>query len=330
MQTGKQKTGFTLVELLVVIAIIGILIGMLLPAVQSVREAARRISCSNNMKQQGLGILNFESARQEFPSAGQAKNADGDNVFYAEDGTLEGLGNASQGFQTLILPYIEQNAVFDLYNLDYRYDFDPSQAEAPTNQQAAQSVISSYLCPSVAGRSTEVDGEGYGFTDYSAPVTVSPTLSQLPANADRYICALNGNSDRGIGTIYDGTSNTIAIAEDAGRVDVATGGFMTIKTMEPMTDGTPANRRVWAWADADSAFNVDRNLNNNPTPQGGPADFPWSKTNNGPNEEAFSFHPGGANMTMADGSVQFISDSIDSLVFAGLMSKDGGEIVTLD
>lgn len=334
MQTLKRNTGFTLVELLVVIAIIGILIGMLLPAVQQVREAARRTACSNNMRQQGLGIMNFESAHQEFPSAGQArrnKDGSGGNVFWARNGSLEAMGNASHSHQVLILPFIEQSAVFDLYDLNFRYDFDPSQAQAPTNQQASQAVIPGYLCPSVQGRPADVDAEGYGFTDYSAPVTVANALAEIPGDAIRLLCVLNGNTDRNIGTIYDGTSNTIAIAEDTGRVDEGSGGFMTIKTSEPMAgDGTPTNRRPWAWADADNAFNVDKNLNNSATPRGGPADCPWSKTNCGPNEEAFSFHSGGGNMTMADGSVQFVSDSIDSLVFASLMTKDGGEIVTLD
>ena len=242
------------------------------------------------------------------------------------------MGNASHSYQVFILPFIEQNAVFDLFELDYRYDFDPTQAQAPTNQQASQTVIPGYVCPSVQGRSTDdVDGEGYGFTDYSAPVTVANDLSGLPDNAIRLLCVLNGNTDRSIRSIFDGTSNTIAIAEDTGRVDEGSGGFMAIKTMEEMEgDGSPANRRPWAWADADNAFNVDKNLNNNRTPVGGPEDCPWSKTNCGPNEEAFSFHSGGGNMTLADGSVHFLSDSIDSLVFAGLMTKAGGEIVSLE
>ena len=75
------------------------------------------------------------------------------------------------------------------------------------------------------------------------------------------------------------------------------------------------------------AFNVDRILNNNAPPRGGPEDCPWSDTNCGPNEEAFSFHPGGANMAIADGSTRFVSESIDLVTLAALMSKDGGEIV---
>ena len=332
MSSSKQN-GFTLVELLVVIAIIGILIGMLLPAVQSVREAARRTACSNNMRQIGLGLFNYESAHQQFPSAGQAKRGGngsnaGQNVFFTDKGNLESLGDASHSMQIYILPFIEQQNIFDLYNIDYRYDYDSTLPEAPTNQQASQTALSTYVCPSVGGRAVTVDAEGYGFTDYSAPVTVRPGLSGNP-NQPRFKCVLNGDSDRSIGSVSDGTSNTIAVAEDAGRFDEATGGFMVIK-VENMDDGTVANRRSWAWADPDNAFNVDELVNNNASPIGGPEDCPWSVVNCGPNEETFSFHPGGANVSVCDGSVRFINATIDAPTFAALMSKDGGELFSFE
>ena len=330
MRIDCQKTGFTLVELLVVIAIIGILIGMLLPAVQAVREAARRTTCSNNMRQISLGLFNFESAMGNFPSAGQAKRGGtspnaGQNVFFTDRGKLESLGDASHSVQTYILPFIEQQNSYDLYQIEYRYDYDPGLPDAPTNQRAAQKVVSTFICPSTDRSGVTVDAEGYGFTDYSAPVTVRPGLSGNP-NQPRFKCVLNGDSDRSIAAVTDGTSNTIAVAEDAGRFDVATGGFMVIKS-ETMDDGTPANRRSWAWADPDNAFNVDMLVNNNQTPLGGPADCPWSQVNCGPNEETFSFHPGGANVAVCDGSVRFIEATIDAPTFAGLMSKDGGEVI---
>ena len=219
----KSHRGFTLVELLVVIAIIGILIGMLLPAVQAVREAARRTTCANNMRQMGLAIHNYESAHMQFPSAGQAKRGGNDedtagqNVFFTDKQKLESRDDASPSVQTWILPFMEQNNVYELMNIRYRYDFSPTAPEAPTNQQASQVAIANYVCPSTS-RSGTNDAEGYGFTDYSAPVTVAPKLNGDP-NQPRYKCALNGDSKRLISSITDGTSNTVAMAEDAGRYD---------------------------------------------------------------------------------------------------------------
>ena len=102
---------------------------------------------------------------------------------------------------------------------------------------------------------------------------------------------------------------------------------MVIK-VEMMDDGTTANRRSWAWADPDNAFNVDMLVNNNASPLGGPPSCPWSQVNCGPNEETFSFHPGGANVTLCDGSVRFISAQIDAQTFSALMSKAGGEVIS--
>ena len=302
---------------------------MLLPAVQMVREAARRTTCANNMRQMGLALHNYESAHKQFPSAGQAKRGgsgsnSGQNVFFTDRGDLESFADASHSVQTYILPFIEQNNVYNLVNIRYRYDIDPTGSEAPTNQQAAKVSIPSYLCPSTQRSGRIYDNDGYGFTDYSAPVTVRPGLSGNP-NQLRFKCALNGDSGREIAAITDGTSNTVAIAEDAGRFDVATGGFMVVKP-ESMDDGTVANRRSWAWADPDNAFNVDELVNNNPYPRGGPPGCTWDIVNCGPNEETFSFHPQGANVNLCDGSVQFLEASIDAIVFTAIMSKDGGEV----
>ena len=322
-----RSEGFTLVELLVVIAIIGVLVGLLLPAVQMAREAARRTACTNNMRQIGLALHNFESAYKTLPSGGQAKRGgtgpnSGQNVFFTEEGNIESFGDASHSVQTHILPFIEQANIYNLYNIDYRYDIPADTPELFTNQQAAKTAVPTYICPSTP-RGGNIDFEGYGYTDYSAPVTVRPGLSGM-ANQPRYKCALNGDSSRKLARIVDGTSNTIAIAADAGRVDVAMGGFMVIKT-EVMDDGTSVDRRSWAWADPDNAFNVDRLVNNNPSPSGGPADCRWEVVNCGPNEETFSFHPQGANVVYCDGSVHFVPASIDAKTFAAIMSPDGGE-----
>lgn len=276
----------------------------------------------------GLAIHNYESAHMKFPSAGQAKRGGtgsnaGQNVFFSNRRKLESFAGASQSMQTYILPFIEADNVYKLFNINYRYDISPTGSQAPTNQEGAKQGISTFVCPST-GRSSLADAEGYGYTDYSAPVTVRPGLSGNTSQP-RFKCALNGDSSRTIAAITDGTSNTVAIAEDAGRVDVDSGGFMIIKT-EKMDDGTSADRRSWAWADPDNAFNVDDLINNNQTPVGGPPGCTWDIVNCGPNEETFSFHPAGANVAFCDGSVHFLTASIDAVTFAAIMSKDGGEV----
>ena len=101
---------------------------------------------------------------------------------------------------------------------------------------------------------------------------------------------------------------------------------MVIKP-EVMDDGTPVNRRSWAWADPDNAFNVDRLINNSKVPAGGPPGCTWDIVNCGPNEETFSFHTGGAHVLFCDGGVHFISENISARIFTALMSPDGGEVV---
>ena len=136
-------------------------------------------------------------------------------------------------------------------------------------------------------------------------------------------------------SISDGTSNTVAIAEDAGRVDEATGGFMVIKNQNLFDGngnpdaGEPVMRRSWAWADPENSFNVDRLVNNNATPIGGPEDCRWSVVNCGANEETFSFHPGGANVVLCDGSTHFVTDTVGAMPFQALMSVNGGEVISV-
>ena len=331
MRQFWRAKAFTLIELLVVIAIIAILIGLLLPAVQKVREAAARMACSNNLKQMGLALHNFESTYRRLPSAGQARNAAGTaNVFMTDNGITEAnppvYGAASHSLHTRLLPYMEQEAVYRLFDLNRPYN-DPA---APSNITASQTVIRSFLCPSTANRSSDRDSAGFAYTDYSPPVTVmvnasTPNNMPMPVPnpafaGPRRPCALLGSGPLSILAITDGTSNTIAIAEDAGRSDAMPFSPLTSNSLNPN------GRRFWAWAEPDNAYNVDQLINNNATPRGGPTSCPWTTLNCGPNEETFSFHPGGANVVLCDGSVRFLRDSLNGAVFRALLTMDEGDL----
>jgi prepilin-type processing-associated H-X9-DG protein len=133
---------------------------------------------------------------------------------------------------------------------------------------------------------------------------------------------LNGQQPRSAGQVPDGTSNTVAVCEMAGRSDAMPFSPGTSNTLNP------SGRRFWAWAEPDNAFNVDQLINNNATPRGGPPGCLWTVLNCGPNEEIFSFHSGGANLVMGDGSVRFQRDSTSGLALRALMTVDGGEVNT--
>jgi prepilin-type N-terminal cleavage/methylation domain-containing protein len=238
----RRRPAFTLIELLVVIAIIAILIGLLLPAVQKVREAAARTTCSNNLKQLGLALHNYESAYGYFPTSGEGPNTT--NQFSAFD---------TVSTYVQLLPYIEQDTVYKLMNETYRYN----DSRWPGNQAGAKATIKTFLCPS--NPLYKDDPQGYGECDYMpiAYVDIVPlgdplgsgiqpgTRDTEPVGSRKYrtaglltlhyeVCDEKGNltldptcnfmrtplnkrGGRKIAAVTDGTSNTIAIIEDVGK-----------------------------------------------------------------------------------------------------------------
>jgi len=341
-----RQSAFTLIELLVVIAIIAVLIGLLLPAVQKVREAAARMKCSNNLKQMGLGLHNFESAQGKFPRAGE-------HILTDSAGNLRKTQDY-HSFFTVILPYMEQDNVYRQFNLYYRYN------EIGQNQAAAASVISPFLCPSNPVSAGPRDSAGYGTLDYATCPYTDITPAGAEKGGDAYLmraalCGspyplnyyteyssgdstvasnkklhLNAGVDPffggvTVGAITDGTSNCLAIYEDVGRGEKyaeASGGYL-----DPIT-GT--SRKSWRWAEPDSASGVSRRVNNNNSPMGGPATCPWNVHDCGLNNEIFSWHSGGANVLFMDGHVVFLRDSISTITLRGLITRDGGEVVSPD
>jgi prepilin-type N-terminal cleavage/methylation domain-containing protein/prepilin-type processing-associated H-X9-DG protein len=207
----RPRAGFTLIELLVVIAIIAILVSLLMPAVQSAREAARRTQCKNNMRQLGLAALNFESAQRQMPTSGEGS----DYTTTAINGSTQTLPFttfAMYSFHTAILPYAEENTL----SLQYDYTHVYNDGNAPINQQVARTLIPWFLCPS--NSIYQPDPYGYGTTDYMVqnytdidPILgVRNKLSRLDGGL-----VVNGQP---IAKISDGTSHTIMMGECAGEM----------------------------------------------------------------------------------------------------------------
>ena len=336
----QQKAAFTLVELLVVIAIIGMLIALLLPAVQAAREAARRSSCSNNQKQLGLALHNHEDARKMLPYGGW----EGD-VWEPE---FTG-GNWRSG----LLPYMEQSAVFDQLGKNYS-SFESKQWGAPVtfNVVYDKLILPLYRCPSTGneallkGASTPlgaywIDGRDLAFMthDYVGVMGAYPD----PAGRNEkcrpyYLGGFVSNSGmlvsvekRGLKDAVDGTSNTLIVIEQSGTYqgrDIRssygggwTGSRYTVPTAPLNGAGVlmyPTGMITLAWAiNAQSVPDID--ISNYPN-DWGPTIIPSNVAN--------SFHTGVVSALRADGSVSFLSNSLDVKVLTALGCRDDGKSVS--
>jgi prepilin-type N-terminal cleavage/methylation domain-containing protein/prepilin-type processing-associated H-X9-DG protein len=314
-----RPRGFTLIELLVVIAIIAILIGLLLPAVQKVRQAAARIQCQNNLKQIGLALHNHNTALGYFPTSNRANAASA----------------VRSGWATFALPYIEQDNLFRNYDFTTNWD-------SPTNLPVTSQQIKVFQCPSAP--QPRLDGNqqlGAGWTpvvgtsDYGPITSVTPQLAALyPGQIYPGLGFLARNTHPTVADATDGTSNTILIAEDAGRPQVYRNG----RPIGSPTGAPPVRVNGGGWSRAASDFDLKGS-----SPDG--ATFPGPCAVNCTNGrdvgnvypdpvfggngtgETYSFHTGGANLLMGDGSVHFVNAGVNIVVYAALTTRDGGEVV---
>ena len=356
----RRPTGFTLIELLVVIAIIAVLIALLLPAVQAAREAARRMQCTNNLKQIGLALHNYESSNGAFPPACKYYNASTGLVQFGDT-----------GWSTLarLLSFIEGNTIYNTLNFNYEYN-----DLGGGNLTGCSAVINTFLCPSAVRIGTGRDAVnaanspeeanlnvGYGYFDY-APViytdinvingaaTLPTPASPQPAvpyrNKALAAIGMLKNGKTAISEITDGTSNTIALIECAGRDE---------RFVSQYADGYAANNaigypfpqrgsgvstagphRFWRWADPGNAFGVSGQPNNPASIQYVRETTAWPSTSlsagqqGGANEEPFAFHPGGVNALFGDGSVRFVKSTINLAAFRFIITLNGGEVVSSD
>jgi len=311
----RDRPGFTLVELLVVIAIIGILIALLLPAVQAAREAARRASCQNNLKQISLALQNYHASMGRFPLATIRRP----------------YGHTCIPF---MLPYLEQENLYMQYRFDRNWDH-------PDNQPAIQVRLAVLLCPS-AGGAARMDQIGDGKTaatgDYAPPTAFSWELvslglvppEQYPAGKKEMIRGImhpSNGKGTAVARIHDGTSNTIIFAEDAGRPEHWTG-----KGLGPESNNNGCGNynvsggriRGAGWADTARSIPL-HGFSHDGLRCNGPCAVNCTNNN-----ETFGFHPGGADVTFADGRVQLIAENVDIAVYAALITMMGKEVVSDD
>lgn len=307
-----RRAAFTLVELLVVIAIIGVLIALLLPAVQAAREAARRMSCQNNMKQHGLALHNFHDVYGGFPASGW---------------TIAGAGNPAGkyvGWRALITPFIEQSSLHNVY------DFNVHWWEG-VNLNAATVPLEVYQCPSVPDRQKTTNlvaksprpaitvANPLATADYEAIMGVQSTINpNLYATAASNRCVLYRNASTKFAEITDGTATTLLVVECGARPLVYRG-----RKYRPDL----GNDQGQSWADSEGGFSLDGANQDGSLIGQGPVLTP--RAINAANfNEPYAFHPGGANFVFADGHVQFIGDTIALEPFAALCTRNAAEIIS--
>jgi len=306
----RRRGGFTLIECLVVVSIIGVLVAILLPAVQAARESARRAQCINNLKQIGIGLHSYMSVHSVFPA---------------------GQGGRGHSLHVAILPYIEQNALYDSINFDIGMKGNMHNATLEVTR------VSNYLCPSDAAIWETVGSSSYagnagdhvGFNGFNGVFCGEAVSGRHVSSQD----------------FADGMSGTVALAEwltttpnnlDQRRM------FFQLQSNEDTFDKDSFTK---------SCINIGVEASNgNPANTKGLGWFVglWTKSLydhaipiNGPNctlkfKQGFiggctagSLHPGGANVTMGDGHVQFIKDTINGSVWRALGTRSGGEVVGL-
>jgi prepilin-type N-terminal cleavage/methylation domain-containing protein/prepilin-type processing-associated H-X9-DG protein len=296
------RRGFTLIELLVVIAIIAILIGLLLPAVQKVRDAAARLQCQNNLKQLGLAAMNYENTNGGLPPS-------------RTDGTISTAPwyPYNHSWSVAIMPYIEQLNSFKLYT--YAGDWN-----AATNWQAIRTYLKLFNCPSTPNQprqdmtiSAQPSSGDYHAVNAIKDFVGINCFGYLGINNKddpRLVGAMRRNQNTPITAITDGTSNTIMIAEDAGRPQF-------YNKQRQIYD--PVGKEG-GWADPNGAWSLDGANPNGSIPGG----CPMNCSND---SEMYSFHTAGANVVFADGSVHFLRETMDLCLLAKLITRAGGEII---
>ncbi|WP_169974660.1 DUF1559 domain-containing protein [Tautonia rosea] len=334
MNHPDRRSGFTLIELLVVIAIIGVLIALLLPAVQSAREAARRAQCANNLKQLGLAVHMYHDVNHVIPRGSDS-----------HEYTFSPLAR--------IFPYLENNALFEAMNFDVGLRYSPASGMGALvrseNTTVTRTLVATFLCPS-DGANEELTDEQWRPANYvaSSGSAMSPALLQMSWRdwGSRQDGVSFHQSQIGFRGVRDGLSQTALMSESivgaqavpnaGGPLDVRLFHTLTSAGFPPLIpteDRCQADGSGMIWQSGRNASwalgRLDATLYNHAlTPN---ADRPdclgviqvgW--------KGARSFHPGGVNVLFCDGSVRLVKESVDPLTWRALATRNGGEVISAD
>jgi prepilin-type N-terminal cleavage/methylation domain-containing protein/prepilin-type processing-associated H-X9-DG protein len=355
---AETRRGFTLIELLVVIAIIAVLIGLLLPAVQAAREAARRAQCVNNLKQMGLGMHNYHSAMDTFPSGG------------TENWSGTSYGNQAWGTwsaHALLLGYMEGQPLYNAANFNWVCCWGDGDQGWRVNSTVTLATINNFICPSDGLSPVPTQNDMWTGNNNNYHGSLGTSTNGYGESTGAFV---GGGRAYGVGAFTDGTSNTIGFGEAlvgsgvrekvkwrsgpvlatqsatctggwCGVLDVSTNYAAVLTDLQVCQNGFEnpdgkSHGRGFRWAENGQGFTLFSTI---VPPSSNQYQFsqcalsrssPNSNAYDGQYQNANSNHPGGANFLFCDGSVKFLKSTINIRTYWALGTKANGEVVSAD